>query len=153
MATDEFITSAEAQRHIAAVVGAYNISGTFNEAWMIEELESIRSLVWSGITEYAIYDNSGDLDYSVIDQAPLSLAYLRGLCVDLLRCRAYLSSKGAKVPEAIQKKCDAVEKMLAEHTIELADIPKQADTASGGSGQVYVSKNTPVFDSDTLDNW
>lgn len=153
MATDEFITNAEAQRHIEAVKGAFNISGTFNSAWMEEELESIRGEIWEAISEYDIYDAGGDLSYNVISSAPLSLAILRALCVDLLRYRAYLSSKGAMVPEAIQKRYDEVKQILKKHEIYLPDIDKKSSTAGGGKGQVYISKNTPRFDTDKLKDW
>ena len=153
MATNEFITNANALIHLQEVKGAFNVSGTFNNDWFERELEAQRGHIWAGISEYAIYDSSGDLEYTEISDKPLSMSILESFMVDLMRCRAYLSVKGGKAPEPIQKRCDAVMKMLDEHSVQLPDLKKKAEVGSSGNGAVYVSKNTPKFDRDTVKDW
>jgi len=140
----DYVTSAEAQAACADIVSVWNVSGVFSEARMLVDLNAVEGEINAAVQSR----------YTIPVTNAYAKAYLKGICIALLRAKAYSNLAAVETPEVILQEARAARGELRDISsgrLELADVTQKSDT--GLPQYIGYTAATPLCTREKLEKW
>jgi uncharacterized transporter YbjL len=117
----DYVTSAEAQAACADVKNVWNVSGVFTEARLLVDLNAVEGEINAAVQSR----------YTIPVTDSYAKAYLKGICIALLRAKAYSNLAAVETPEVILQEARAARGQLRDISsgrLELASVAQKDET-------------------------